>query len=103
MSELLFEVYGAPSVCYGIDAVFSYYQNSQSLSDALLVSASHSATHVLPFVDRFARALQRKCLTTLQQRAVWQGSASEHRRIEQQHSLVSFACACISMAFAVLH
>ncbi|KAG8530053.1 uncharacterized protein KY384_005535 [Bacidia gigantensis] len=48
MNELLFECYGAPSVAYGIDSLFSYRQNKGS--SGLLISSAHSATHVVPVV-----------------------------------------------------
>lgn len=76
MSELLFECYSAPSVAYGVDALFSYLYNS-ALSPAkngmciivhcvwscnanaavggakngLVISSSYQATHILPVVD----------------------------------------------------
>ena len=46
MNELLFECYGAPSVAYGIDSLFSYKYNNGS--DGLIISSSHSSTHVIP-------------------------------------------------------
>lgn len=55
MSELLFECYGVPSVCYGVDAIFAHYANNYDNekgfpADALIVSSAHSSTHVLPIV-----------------------------------------------------
>eukprot|EP01083_Nonionella_stella_P141693 437056_1 len=50
MSELLFECYGVPSVCYGVDDLFSFYQNAGDLSDSLIVRSSASATYVVPVV-----------------------------------------------------
>ncbi|KAL9130239.1 MAG: hypothetical protein Q9217_001532 [Psora testacea] len=46
MNELLFECYGASSVAYGIDSLFSYKQNQGK--SGLVISSSHSATHVIP-------------------------------------------------------
>ena len=46
MNELLFECYGAPSVAYGIDSLFSYRHNKGS--SGLIISSSHSSTHVIP-------------------------------------------------------
>lgn len=46
MSEILFECYSTPSVAYGIDSLFSYKYNNGS--NGLLVSSSHSSTHVIP-------------------------------------------------------
>jgi len=51
MSELLFECYGAPSVCYGVDALFSYYQNRKRLplegQDGLIIASGHQMTHLI--------------------------------------------------------
>ncbi|KAI8060776.1 hypothetical protein BC940DRAFT_323050 [Gongronella butleri] len=51
MSELLFESYGVPSVTYGIDALFSHYENSgENDDDGIIVSAGHSTTHIIPTI-----------------------------------------------------
>ncbi|KAI9205857.1 uncharacterized protein BJ171DRAFT_499916 [Polychytrium aggregatum] len=53
-SELLFEVYQAPSVSYGIDACFSYYNNQMPLGSSqggFIVSANHNGTVLLPIWD----------------------------------------------------
>ena len=49
MTELLFECYSAPSVAYGIDALFSYKYNRGT--SGLVVSSSHSSTHVIPVLN----------------------------------------------------
>lgn len=46
MSELLFECYCVPSVCYGIDSLFSFYYNGGT--DGVIVSAGNNTTHVIP-------------------------------------------------------
>ncbi|KAK2606116.1 Actin-related protein 5 [Conoideocrella luteorostrata] len=46
MTEILFECYGAPSVAYGIDSLFSYRQNKGNTG--LVVSSSSTSTHVIP-------------------------------------------------------
>lgn len=46
MNEILFECYSAPSVTYGIDSLFAYRQNKGS--SGLVVSSSHSSTHIIP-------------------------------------------------------
>jgi actin-related protein len=55
MSELLFECYGAPSVCYGVDALFSYYYNKKRLPlagrDGLIIASGNLATHHLLIAD----------------------------------------------------
>jgi len=49
MSEILFECYGAPSVAYGIDCLFSYsYNNGRN---GLVVSSSYTSTHLIPVVQ----------------------------------------------------
>jgi actin-related protein 5 len=49
MNEILFECYSAPSVAYGIDCLFSYRYNGGK--DGLVVSSSHSSTHVVPVLN----------------------------------------------------
>ncbi|KAF2687129.1 actin-like ATPase domain-containing protein [Lentithecium fluviatile CBS 122367] len=49
MSEILFECYGAPSVAYGIDSLFSYSYNDGK--HGLVVSSSYASTHLIPVVD----------------------------------------------------
>jgi actin-related protein 5 len=52
MSELLFETYSAPSISYGIDALFSYKQNSKTpKSTGLVISSGNHATHVIPVIQ----------------------------------------------------
>lgn len=50
MNEMLFECYGAPSVTYGVDSLFSYRYNNGS--SGLIVSSGQAATHVIPVIDR---------------------------------------------------
>lgn len=49
MNEILFECYGAPSVAYGIDSLFAYRYNKGT--DGLVVSSSHTSTHVIPVLN----------------------------------------------------
>ncbi len=49
MTEILFECYGAPSVAYGIDSLFSYKYNKGR--HGLVVSSSYTSTHLIPVVD----------------------------------------------------
>lgn len=51
MSELLFECYQVPSVCYGIDALFSFSFNDNVNGTGLIVSIGYTTTHVIPYVD----------------------------------------------------
>ncbi|BGP34011.1 Actin-related protein 5 [Rhodotorula toruloides] len=50
MTELLFESYSAPAVCYGVDSLLSLYANSSNppTADALVISSSTASTHVIP-------------------------------------------------------
>lgn len=51
MSELLFECYQAPTVCYGVDSLFSYGFNDNPNGTGLIVSIGANTTHVIPFFD----------------------------------------------------
>lgn len=51
MSELLFECYQVPSVCYGIDSLFSFSFNENQNGTALIISIGYQATHVIPYID----------------------------------------------------
>ncbi|KAL4864322.1 hypothetical protein BDV12DRAFT_176316 [Aspergillus spectabilis] len=57
MNEILFECYSAPSVAYGIDSLFSYRYNRGT--DGLIVSSSHTSTHVIPVFN--SKALLSSC------------------------------------------
>ncbi|KAK7704623.1 Actin-related protein 5 [Diaporthe eres] len=46
MTEIIFECYGAPSLTYGIDSLFSYRHNGGKTG--LVVSSSYSSTHLIP-------------------------------------------------------
>lgn len=46
MTEIIFECYGAPSLAYGIDSLFSYRQNNGRTG--VVVSSAHTSTHVIP-------------------------------------------------------
>ncbi|KAK4493779.1 hypothetical protein PRZ48_014964 [Zasmidium cellare] len=50
MSEILFELYGVPSVAYGVDSLFSYRQNEGKTG--LVVSSANMSTHLIPVVNR---------------------------------------------------
>jgi len=67
MTEIIFECYSAPSLAYGIDSLFSYdYNNGKT---GLVVSSSHSATHLIP-------VLNQKAILTQATRLNWGGSQS---------------------------
>ncbi|KAL4932457.1 actin-related protein ARP5 [Aspergillus undulatus] len=57
MNEILFECYSAPSVAYGIDSLFSYRYNRGT--DGLIVSSSHTSTHVIPVLN--SKAMLSNC------------------------------------------
>ncbi|XP_017768856.1 PREDICTED: actin-related protein 5 [Nicrophorus vespilloides] len=52
MSELLFECYNVPSICYGIDSLFAYnFSQSEPSNDALIISMGYHTIHVIPIID----------------------------------------------------
>ena len=58
MTELIFELYGVPSLTYGIDMMFSYYynnyenvKNKTGLGNCLIISSSNQVTHILPIIE----------------------------------------------------
>jgi actin-related protein 5 len=70
MNEILFECYSVPSVAYGIDSLFSYRYNRGK--DGLVISSSHTSTHVVP-------VLHSKALLSNSIRLNWGGAqASEY-------------------------
>ncbi|CRG88659.1 Actin-like protein arp5 [Talaromyces islandicus] len=70
MNEILFDCYGVPSVAYGVDSLFSYRYNGGK--DGLIVSSSHTSTHVVP-------VLNSKALFSNASRLNWGGlQASEY-------------------------
>lgn len=50
MNEIMFELYGVPSVAYGIDSLFSYDYNGGNTG--LVVSSAHMSTHLIPVVNK---------------------------------------------------
>jgi actin-related protein 5 len=67
MTEIIFECYSAPSLAYGIDSLFSYdYNNGKT---GLVVSSSHSSTHLIP-------VLNSKAILTQATRLNWGASQS---------------------------
>ncbi|KOS18125.1 Actin-like protein arp5 [Escovopsis weberi] len=53
---IIFECYGAPSLAYGIDSLFSYRHNKGKTG--LVVSSSHTSTHVIPVYNSKAMLAQ---------------------------------------------
>ena len=60
MTELMFELYGVPSLIYGIDMLFSYYYNNNKinnlnnctgLDNCLIISSSNQVTHIVPIIE----------------------------------------------------
>ena len=68
MNEIMFECYSAPSVTYGIDGLFSYRHNKGS--SGLVVSSSHTATHIIPVLA--GKPLSQSCA-----RLNWGGSHAQ--------------------------
>ncbi|EGG12911.1 uncharacterized protein MELLADRAFT_32515, partial [Melampsora larici-populina 98AG31] len=66
MSELLFETYQVPSVCYGIDSLFSYHDTHYDLpleeQTSLIISSSHSSTTVIPIISGIPHVAQSRRL-----------------------------------------
>lgn len=56
MTEIIFECYGAPSLAYGIDSLFSYRHNKGKTG--LVISSSHTSTHVIPVYNSKAMLAQ---------------------------------------------
>lgn len=50
MSELLFECYQVPSVCFGIDGLFSFSFNDNVNGTGMIVSIGYTTTHVIPYI-----------------------------------------------------
>ncbi|GJN92559.1 hypothetical protein Rhopal_005589-T1 [Rhodotorula paludigena] len=74
MTELLFESYSAPAVGYGIDSLFSLYENSPhpESADGLVISSATANTHVIP-------VLGGRAVMTSAKKLAWGGSqASEY-------------------------
>ena len=49
-SQLLFELYGVPSLTYGVDCLHSLAANQPAAAAALVVSLGHHTVHVVPVV-----------------------------------------------------
>ncbi|XP_073985752.1 actin-related protein 5 isoform X2 [Rhodnius prolixus] len=62
MSELLFECYNVPGVCYAVDCLASYNRDKNASMTTLLISLGQHATHLVPILDgqvqwKFSRRL----------------------------------------------
>ncbi|VVC37384.1 Actin family [Cinara cedri] len=51
MSELLFECYHVPGICYGIDGLFSYLHNCFDKKTGLVINCGHHTTHIIPIIN----------------------------------------------------
>lgn len=60
MYELLFELYSAPKVAFGIDSLFAYHYSSPANSNGLVISAANEQTHVIPVLNGRGVLLQTK-------------------------------------------
>ena len=47
-SQLMFELYGVPALCYGVDCLLSARHNMTGPGDCLVVSLGHQTLHVIP-------------------------------------------------------
>lgn len=69
--ELLFEVYQAPQVTFGIDSLFSYYSNCNgNVTNGIVIGSGHNLTHVIPVLNGKGILLQTK-------RIDWGGDQSQ--------------------------
>lgn len=58
LSELAFECYGVPSLCYGVDSLFSWFYNSRVVEqdlnldarNALILATGFRSTHIIPII-----------------------------------------------------
>jgi actin-related protein 5 len=73
MTELLFESYSTPSVCFGLDSLFSFYDQNSNVSggviDGLVISSASSSTQVIP-------VLSGKSILTASKKLSWGGQQS---------------------------
>lgn len=61
MTELLFECYAAPSIAYGIDSLFSFYQNGGR--DGVIIGSGNYTSHVIPVFEGQAQIQNAKRLS----------------------------------------
>lgn len=54
MSELLFECYDVPSICYGIDALLSFAHDKCGES-GLIISLGYHTVHIIPVLNGIAQ------------------------------------------------
>lgn len=69
MYELLFEAYQVPSITFGIDSLFSYYQNLGT--NGIVISAGNEQTHIIP-------VLQNKGILSQAKRIDWGGNSCQN-------------------------
>ncbi|CDK29671.1 unnamed protein product [Kuraishia capsulata CBS 1993] len=67
MMQLVFEAYSTPKAAFGVDSLFSFYENKGS--SGLVISSGHDATHLIPVVSG-------KPLLNISKRIDWGGSQS---------------------------
>lgn len=54
MSELMFECYDVPAICYGIDSIFSFSHNNLG-DNGLIVSIGYYTVHIIPVLNGAAQ------------------------------------------------
>lgn len=50
MSELLFECYDVPGICYGVDSLFACNYSAKPLENGLIVSLGYHVCHIIPII-----------------------------------------------------
>jgi actin-related protein 5 len=53
ITEMMFEIYSVPSLCYGVDMLFSLDKNKRKLDtqNCLIISSSYQTTHIVPIIN----------------------------------------------------
>lgn len=49
LSQLLFETYDIPSIAFGVDSLFSYYQNNGK--SGMIIGTNHESTNIIPILN----------------------------------------------------
>ena len=49
MAQILFESYDVPAISFGVDSIFSFYQNDHQ--NGLIIGTNHEANYVIPMVN----------------------------------------------------
>lgn len=60
MYEIFFEAYQVPKIVFGIDSLFSYYQNCTNVPHGIVIGTGHNLTHIIPVLNGQGMLLQAK-------------------------------------------